>query len=805
MADDGVIRIGTEVDISSIKAGMAEAAATVKTGTSQMTAAYAQLAQATVDYAAKSAVLRDGIKQLITGNIPYAESVKIITPLIQEQTEASLGLKSAKELLANAARAEAGAQDQVATATRGVTSSYYAAQGAAGLLEGRIPFRAMERFIASSDTASSLLMKAFPVIGAVALAGVLVDVTEKVVKFSNEAGALGRELGSGWMDGAIAQLSGLSKGIKQADDEIMKLAHDNDEVRNRMQEDAVEAVRLTQGDAAATWLKADQIQKQINALESLKQAHLESAQAIDKEINSQGELDRVGSVGIENLRKQQDVAVAQYNSALKEQIELIQRKNNLYIQAQQEQQRQDHKQGKEETGGENSAARQQLQNIEIEFDRLNAKEAEFTGHTLSAADGAAFWAQYLGTFKAGSEEAKHVIDEATKNQAKAAEEIHSQVQKFQQEQKALLTSDEAMSQGTTASKWLQEEGDDILRTGDRWTEFNEAVARGAEVQAQAKEQIQLATINAREAAGAITKLQALHQEAAIHAADYAAKLKALNDQLERLIQEEKAYEAQNGGLQNPKNLAQQQQVKNQIGQTQGQANVSAINDQKAIQQQIAQPYLQAFSQIDDGLIKITNQALFSTRNISQAFAKMGQNMAVSAIDGLEKIALKTIEKEAAMTIAKRIANQQQVESDAQAAAQSNAITHAANFKDAVSDAKASAVKGWKAGWSFPPPLNIVMAPVLAAAALAGAMAQFEDGTGYVPRTGVAMLHEGEAVIPAPTMDELRNGPGGAGVNITQQNTFHGFNPDKEFQRQLQRNAAHVAGAVQRHLRQSGRG
>ena len=94
--------------------------------------------------------------------------------------------------------------------------------------------------------------------------------------------------------------------------------------------------------------------------------------------------------------------------------------------------------------------------------------------------------------------------------------------------------------------------------------------------------------------------------------------------------------------------------------------------------------------------------------------------------------------------------------------------------------------------------------MLAAAAFA-AVAAFEDGTGYVPRDGMAYLHEGEAVVPAPTMDQLRGSDGsGGGVTIHQQNNWNTMG-DKQFQRQLDRHASHVARAVQKHMRQGGRG
>lgn len=82
----------------------------------------------------------------------------------------------------------------------------------------------------------------------------------------------------------------------------------------------------------------------------------------------------------------------------------------------------------------------------------------------------------------------------------------------------------------------------------------------------------------------------------------------------------------------------------------------------------------------------------------------------------------------------------------------------ANDMTKESDAAAAARKAFLAGWHFPWPINVVMAPVLGAMAFASAMA-FEAG-GIVPGVGKgdvvpAMLTPGEGVLPKPVMDNLK--------------------------------------------------
>lgn len=82
----------------------------------------------------------------------------------------------------------------------------------------------------------------------------------------------------------------------------------------------------------------------------------------------------------------------------------------------------------------------------------------------------------------------------------------------------------------------------------------------------------------------------------------------------------------------------------------------------------------------------------------------------------------------------------------------------ANDMTKESDAAAAARKAYLAGMHFPFPVNVVMGPVLGAAAFASVMA-FNEGTDAVPGVGrgdvtPAMLTPGEGVVPGGVMDGL---------------------------------------------------
>ncbi len=86
-------------------------------------------------------------------------------------------------------------------------------------------------------------------------------------------------------------------------------------------------------------------------------------------------------------------------------------------------------------------------------------------------------------------------------------------------------------------------------------------------------------------------------------------------------------------------------------------------------------------------------------------------------------------------------------------------------KSIVVDAKDAAAKGWKAGWKAPWPLNLVLAPTLAAAAFAGTMAFAEKGA-LVPDDMLMNVHKDEMVLPAkiagPLQGALAQGAFGGG-------------------------------------------
>ncbi len=149
--------------------------------------------------------------------------------------------------------------------------AWSAASGAIRVLEGGMNnnVRAAERFLGTTLGLGPVLMAAFPVVGAIALGGVMSELVKKVVDFSKNAAILGRETGSGWLDGAIGQVDGLAAKVKQADEEILDLGRDMGAMGERSRSLDIERIRLTQGPAAAFRAEAAQQQGYISQQQPL--------------------------------------------------------------------------------------------------------------------------------------------------------------------------------------------------------------------------------------------------------------------------------------------------------------------------------------------------------------------------------------------------------------------------------------------------------------------------------------------------------------------------------------------------------
>jgi hypothetical protein len=171
-------------------------------------------------------------------------------------------------------------------------------------------------------------------------------------------------------------------------------------------------------------------------------------------------------------------------------------------------------------------------------------------------------------------------------------------------------------------------------------------------------------------------------------------------------------------------------------------------------QQIAVSYKNAFTSISTALNQNLIQWMAHTQSFGQAMIKMWNDIAASVITSL----LKTAEQMVAnLVLQNSILDGTKIPTAAKAA------------RDAF-----TSVMG-----ALPFPINVAVAPEVAAAAFAAVMA-FEQG-GIVPATSMAMVHRGEMVLPAHISQSVQQmAAGGGGGSAPMHIHFHG-DPSKSAQ------------------------
>lgn len=437
--------------------------------------------------------------------------------------------------------------------------------------------------------------------------------------------------------------------------------------------------------------------------------------------------------------------------------------------------------------------------------KLKALESALTQEELvngkSAQLEESYWSQYVNTFTRGSSQYDTVADKILSAKGRVAEEYGKDVLKQVEDDQRASESAQRVSDAINEAyaKITEQEN----RTQKSQEEFNAAVAKSEEITAQNTASIELATIAQDKAMGSMTALGAAHATAAVHAQEYTDKLAALRAQL-AAVQAETPNTQEDVDSQSKRALG----LQNQIQQTQGQAQVSGITDTTSQAQALSAPYLKAFDDINQGFLGVTNKMILGTQSISRDFAQMGAQLVVSVADSVEKMLAQWVRYEIQSTLAHQTANTAKIASDSTAAATTTAISTQTSLMQISHEAAVAAAKAWSSLSGIP-----IIGPVLGAAAAAGtyagvmALAAFETG-GIIPNTGVALVHQGEAVLPAGLTSLLLNASSNStsnnsNINATT-NINGGISSDRQFKTMLSRNSEHVANTVSRGLRRQGR-
>jgi hypothetical protein len=625
-------------------------------------------------------------------------------------------------------------QERVAAAVTSVgISSRQAATAGIGILEGRMMSgtRAAGAFLANTLGLGPALQAAFPVIGALALGMVLVDITKGIVHFGEEAEDLADELNTDWLTGAIGQMDGLGDAVKQADKEVEQLNKSLDDTHKRSQEAAVERIRLVDGPAAGYRAEAtnDKTQELANekALTILMQE-----QARLKQASKPGQRPDLspGAEYEEQLKSAKDLEV------VNKQIADYQATDNMLL--------------------------AEAANLELQAQQVKPKK-------MKPSEGFAEWLEGEKAYEAQSKQITEAITAAwVKAQVdqeeldrKAAESVKAKTEDFKkahEEQMRML--EEETSRAVRSASAEEEEANRIIEARLKMGQISPRTAESERLDvSHATEDQQVMALQAQQSQ--------FHPE---QGADQAAKYQAIQDQITAIQQR-------------------------------------AANQREQITQQETQREYQVFSQVFQQMAGAVNgfadYFLTHQHQMGRAFQQMGDQMALALVNDLLKMGEKWVEHEAFVTLQHLLGITQRQVADTTSATTAKTIQSTLDVAMVTSYAAvAAAGAAASAALLGPAAAAAAAAATFAATSAYTAPAAFERGTDYVPRTGMAMLHEGERVSSRPENEAisraLQGGKGGQGGD----NHFH-YAPNISGI-----DGASVAGMARQHgnafLRQAGR-
>lgn len=324
--------------------------------------------------------------------------------------------------------------------------------------------------------------------------------------------------------------------------------------------------------------------------------------------------------------------------------------------------------------------------------------------------------------------------------------------------------------------------------GNNQTEAQLKAAQQAKIQLMDEETrtaIQLSNIElqtdkdnlaAQVAAGQITKTQEIEQLKDLAQQEYDIDDAALNDKIEHLKEGTLEYQK-----------AQDQRLLLAAKFTQESSKL----DQQQMQDEQKQ-YDTLFKGIENAMDSTVQGILQGTQTLQQGLARIFDNILIKIIEDMViKPTVKILEGYAQQIFGNQAKNDAIVASDTAAAGAKGAVSSGTT----IAKIEADAAEAYSGVFAWASPLMGPFAAVPAAAAYAlvvakeGLVGSFDTGTDYVPSTGLAMVHEGEAIIPA----SQNNGGGNMTIVIQAIDTQTGA----QF---LRNNAATIAQVISSQMR-----
>ena len=807
MANNYQISVGVKADFSDLKAAQADAAASLKTAQAQWEEAYASLG--------KSA--EQGSEQAKTALAEYSSALEKakerVTALAAQQLSAATAAKASAEAQKVAARAAAEAERTLANQTRIAAEEARAMSGSMmGLARVSADFGT--RMLGLGPIAEM----AFPVIGALALADMLGQLIGSVVDFSNRASDLATRLNENWLDGAVAQLDGLAKKLKEVDSETLQFQSDIDRSVSQRSQISFQMIGMKEGKSAEDTARSMALQQETDGLKAqlpllreklavLKELSQRPSTMDDSAINlgivsliGDKTSDKARSFDINPLTMTGSAAQVEADSTQKE-IESFQQKIALNEQRMTQLALDASQAGTPKTKAASSTRTNEGRDEMLADETALADQKRV--HAMSLQDEEDFWAKRLSTFKHGTQQYLEV-----ENRMNA---LTVQIQRQAQQVKDRLAQ-ESVQAAREHQRQIEDQNRQLAATAAQtqrqMIQDAQGQARSAQTQIDASARVAEARVNYQLATGAIKDQAAASEIAQIHAKKYADELRSLNDELlalERLA------------AQGIDTTGQQQTVRNQIVTTQSNAQATALQDAgnaaqqnpkdtaavkwrntwKAAQQNVTQGFSDSMAQwllVSDGYntqfsVLMGRMMLGVAEQFASSLIRMGVDYAAHEALTLlmhlaneEQKTAATIDGNttrtgvhAAAAIAQTTATVASNAVQTTSTLGANAVTTASNAQTATQSIAAKAADAAAGAWNALSNIPVV-GPVLGAAAAAAtyagviALGAFEQG-GIIPGSigsAVPILgHAGEAVLPQPLTAMLTNAAstgGGAGVH-----------------------------------------
>jgi ABC-type transporter Mla maintaining outer membrane lipid asymmetry permease subunit MlaE len=306
--------------------------------------------------------------------------------------------------------------------------------------------------------------------------------------------------------------------------------------------------------------------------------------------------------------------------------------------------------------------------------------------------------------------------------------------------------------------------------------LNEIDAEGAKKQEEQVEHIFTISSEARVAAA---KSEADMQRMVINAAYDAGNI-SLAERVKRLKEVEEAeyrvalmsvYQEAGAAVGDPVKTAQAEKKIQEITAAHNMA-MEKINIDGAKKSE--KPWDQYINSLESNFNRALNGLISGHMKTRQVIQQFWQGMVMDSAQALERMIEKQVLMEAKKLLVHTAAKEGEVAVDATAAAQSTTISAMSMMKQLAHFAATAAAGAYSAIAGIPY-VGPVLAPIAAAAALAGVykLATMEEG-GLSPRTQLTMIHAGESVYTEKQTTRIEKAMSGNTSNSNVNNHYHGY-------------------------------